>query len=71
MKKKFAIAKQNKTKQNKQNGEGRRKAISIYTNNNNLTNLNAVRYFTTFTLGKKLCNQAREGGKTNLKKKKR
>jgi hypothetical protein len=42
-----------KTKQNKQNGEGRRQAISIYTNNNNLT---------------KLCNRAREGGKTNLKK---
>jgi hypothetical protein len=30
-------------KANKQNGEGRRKTISIYTNNNNnLTNLNAV-----------------------------
>jgi hypothetical protein len=71
MKKKFAIAKQNKTnKQNKQNGEGRRKTISKYTYNNNLTNLNAVG-ISLLLLWKKLCNWVREGGKTNQKKKKK
>jgi hypothetical protein len=53
MKKKFAIAKQNKTnKQNIQNGEGRRKTISIYTNHNNLTNLNAVGILLLLLCGK-------------------
>jgi hypothetical protein len=60
---------QNKqTNKTNKNGEGRRKTISIYTNNNNLTNLNAVGIALVLLCGKSYANWVRKGGKTNPKK---
>jgi hypothetical protein len=57
------------SKQTKQTKwEGRRKTISIYTNNNNLTNLNVVSISLLLLCGKSYAIGVREGGKKNLKK---